>query len=429
MNNFQAKPHTALLNARYFRKIRNIGDQITPLIAGAVSGLNIRFCGNQEAHLLSLGSIAASANNASVMWGTGVMGPEFSLPATKPFHISALRGKSSAAHLRAQGWLDRDVPLGDPGILVSDMENVLFERRPTQTGKIGFVPHYSDRSHPAAKEFLKKDGVTLLDVHSSPEKFLTEMSECEAIVSSSLHGLIFADALGIKSTWVTIANKIGGGEFKFLDYYSTTQDGKTSPTSLTENSSLAEILGAGFVSSSAHLKHDLRGAFPIEALQSSGAVTEMPEGYVALEKCRSVIFESFQLTPEELSRLSSHSSTAHGVFSAAFRRIKSHFSTWSEPAKFSLFSEKFDLSASESKFLSSVMNLLDKSPAYDIYAIDFSDNQKVSPVEPITGEKLTEWASLRQRFAICGRTASLGRQTKIGTFKNETCIGHQANAI
>jgi Polysaccharide pyruvyl transferase len=45
------------------------------------------------------------------------------------------------------------------------------------------------------------------------------MSTCETIVSSSLHGVIFAHSLSIPALPIQVTTKLFGGEFKFIDYY------------------------------------------------------------------------------------------------------------------------------------------------------------------------------------------------------------------
>ena len=42
---------------------------------------------------------------------------------------------------------------------------------------------------------------------------------CEEIVTSTLHGLICAEAYGIPVTWVKYSDKICGGQLKFQDYF------------------------------------------------------------------------------------------------------------------------------------------------------------------------------------------------------------------
>jgi hypothetical protein len=39
------------------------------------------------------------------------------------------------------------------------------------------------------------------------------------VLSSSLHGLIAADALGVPNAWIGLSDALRGGDFKFRDYY------------------------------------------------------------------------------------------------------------------------------------------------------------------------------------------------------------------
>ncbi len=43
--------------------------------------------------------------------------------------------------------------------------------------------------------------------------------ECDEIISSSLHGIVIAEAYGIPCKWILYGNEIEGGEFKYQDYF------------------------------------------------------------------------------------------------------------------------------------------------------------------------------------------------------------------
>ena len=60
----------------------------------------------------------------------------------------------------------------------------------------------------------------VIDVNRPPFDVVRDISTCEAIVSSSLHGLIVADALEIPNVRVSFHGRLKGGDFKFEDYAS-----------------------------------------------------------------------------------------------------------------------------------------------------------------------------------------------------------------
>jgi hypothetical protein len=48
-----------------------------------------------------------------------------------------------------------------------------------------------------------------------------EITNSEFVVSSSLHGLIIADAFGIPNARLRISDRMPGGDWKFMDYFSS----------------------------------------------------------------------------------------------------------------------------------------------------------------------------------------------------------------
>ena len=49
--------------------------------------------------------------------------------------------------------------------------------------------------------------------------FIDDICSCEAIVSSSLHGIIIADAYEIPNVWISLDENHPDDNFKFKDYY------------------------------------------------------------------------------------------------------------------------------------------------------------------------------------------------------------------
>lgn len=108
--------------------------------------------------------------------------------------------------------------LGDPGLLASYL---IDKDKIEKKYKLGIIPHYVDKAHEALDKQLKNvKNSKVIDVQNNPYSVLQEIAECEVIVSSSLHGLIVADSLGIPNQWCVFSDKLKGGEFKFRDYYS-----------------------------------------------------------------------------------------------------------------------------------------------------------------------------------------------------------------
>jgi len=62
------------------------------------------------------------------------------------------------------------------------------------------------------------------------------------IASSSLHGVIAADAYGIPSTWIKFSDNVTGSGFKFFDYFKSVGRTDEGPLVIQEDSSIDEIL-------------------------------------------------------------------------------------------------------------------------------------------------------------------------------------------
>ena len=202
----------------YYNAIFNVGDQLNPFLLPRLFDVDVALATVPTApHLTAIGSVLQAANEQSQVWGTGVMHDTYLVPDLSPANVHAVRGKLSYQWLQNGGIKLRDIPLGDPGFLISnEVQNICRKKR----YRIGIVSHYQDRALVCASGLLAEDGVADLNVYIHPEKFFAIMASCEAIVSSSLHGLVLAEALNIPNIWVKFSDHVGGGGFKFADWFS-----------------------------------------------------------------------------------------------------------------------------------------------------------------------------------------------------------------
>jgi hypothetical protein len=68
--------------------------------------------------------------------------------------------------------------------------------------------------------FLQRqwNGSQVIDIKSSLFGIMDQIVKCEFVLSSSLHGMIFADSYDIPNGHIILSNKVIGGTHKFRDY-------------------------------------------------------------------------------------------------------------------------------------------------------------------------------------------------------------------
>jgi hypothetical protein len=267
----------------YFIRIPNVGDKVNPLVVRAVSGRSVSCCTDQSRpHLIAIGSRLDCANSKSQVWGAGVMHPDLGIGNAPASQIYALRGRLSHSALSRGGVAVGDVPLGDPGYLAPSFLGI--SRSPRPKYKVGLVSHYVDRYRPIIRNLMKQPEVADLSVHESPEIFLKRMAECEVVISSSLHGLIFAESMGIPNLWIKVGDDIAGGDFKFRDWFSTTRSPQTAPYLLAAHDTADDLAGRAESHECTIDVEALRKAFPHQAFADIGC--EAVPQTKSVEQCR-----------------------------------------------------------------------------------------------------------------------------------------------
>lgn len=189
----------------------NFGDQLTPLLLGAW-GIAHRWAPPGTAEFFGVGSIISKVPRPGpfrgTIWGSGTIrqGVGRDLRAAR---VLAVRGELTAAECRLGR---RRVTLGDPGILAPDLLGA--EAAAVRPGSLGtvIVPHYVD--HGIARRHL---GAAVVPITGSPLDVLVGIASAVRVFTSSLHGAITADALGVPHV-VELHPDVIGGAWKFRDY-------------------------------------------------------------------------------------------------------------------------------------------------------------------------------------------------------------------
>ncbi|MGO0575709.1 polysaccharide pyruvyl transferase family protein [Ornithinimicrobium panacihumi] len=229
---------TRLTRAFWWDGHPNFGDAMTPWLLSR-HGMVPYLRPAEQADLIGVGSIlemVPTDSNAAV-WGAGLMHEH---PRQMP----------AAAFLAVRGPLTRDLldlpgstPLGDPAMLVSR-----FVARPRQRGGVAAVPH----GHHAVwastyDDLIARPGVNRVRFNQGVTTVVRQIAAADLVVSSSLHGLIVADAYGIPAVWaVPTDTDRHVADMKFADHHQAI--GLTRPRfDLTPDTTVDELRAAATV--------------------------------------------------------------------------------------------------------------------------------------------------------------------------------------
>jgi len=205
--------------------IANFGDAISPMLVRMVTGRDVIHSPPRMAQLAGVGSLLGHVLDARwkrllspgpariAIWGTGSIA-RADLHSAGWLRCGAVRGPLTRDAL----GLPASTPLGDPGILVSRLVDAIVPK----THRWGIVPHYMDMGLPAVAGLSQANpGALVIDL-TDPDPVMTarRIASCEFIISSSLHGLIAADAFGIPNMVAAWSDQVEGGAWKFNDYAS-----------------------------------------------------------------------------------------------------------------------------------------------------------------------------------------------------------------
>jgi hypothetical protein len=161
--------------------------------------------------ILCIGSIGHRISSGDVVCGIGCKSSDLPRVHADAVSIHALRGPISYDIFKAAGYDVSGVRfLADPGLFIGRM---VPDRAPLK-GRVVFVPHYRERD--AIRGKVPK-GVTVIDIDAPPLQLARQLQQAECVYASSLHGIIFAHALGRPCVFVRPATE--EPMLKFEDYF------------------------------------------------------------------------------------------------------------------------------------------------------------------------------------------------------------------
>jgi hypothetical protein len=258
---------------RYWNKIRNCGDAVTSYILRDVMGHVPVRANRNEPHLLATGSIFFMATPHSYIWGSGVLHPTDKLKDVDITKVRAVRGHRTLEALRRFHPTMPDVPLGDPGVLVSRLPPLL---ETTLRYRAAVVPHHRQTDRVMSR--VASQDICHIDMRDNSLRPLELMAQSEVVVSQSLHGLVFAAALNKPYVWVS-ENTRDNWLFKFQDWFSTTENPQATPLRL--GMAMRDLIAAAELRPFNQDIGSLLGAFPLAEV---GDERESP--VVDFESCR-----------------------------------------------------------------------------------------------------------------------------------------------
>ena len=207
--NKQISSNNLFLLKVFARRINNFGDLLGPIIVKKIlleKNIKGKFIYPKN-KLLTIGSIIHFASENDHIWGTGINGKIKNNFDFINLNIYSVRGPLTREILINRGLKVPEI-YGDPGILFGYFfpEYLNLEKK----RKYLVIPNFND------KEFFKNSlGIKVSLPTHNLRKIIFDIAQSEIIISSSLHGIILADAFGIDS--VILKSNIEN-PFKYKDY-------------------------------------------------------------------------------------------------------------------------------------------------------------------------------------------------------------------
>lgn len=200
------------VNLEYFSSVLNLGDALSPIICEWMMNkkdISFETGVKKTKHLMAVGSIlGGNGYFDAVVWGSGIKSFDqiSSLGKRKyiqKLDIRAVRGPLTRTALLSCGYNCPEV-YGDPAVLMP----LIYKSEAKKIYETGLVLHYGQNMQLSAE--MKN-----IDIRTDNYKaFIDDICSCKKIISSSLHGIILAEAYGVPAVFLGLDR-----DYEMLKYY------------------------------------------------------------------------------------------------------------------------------------------------------------------------------------------------------------------
>ena len=210
----QRKPKEHAVNLHWWKYSagrQNIGDMLSPVVVKyMIEVLRLPERTSATKHLYAIGSIIDGGYQDATVWGSGVLKGErkWWWRFFRKLDIRCVRGPETQKVLQNNGYNCPEI-YGDPAILMPRIYPAPLHI--TKEYEYRVVRHYV---------YDQNSENSLSPITSDWKAFIHEILKSKLIISSSLHGIILAEAYGIPAI---LLKEQDMNLFKYRDYYFSTE--------------------------------------------------------------------------------------------------------------------------------------------------------------------------------------------------------------
>lgn len=203
----------------WWSRKQNVGDSLAPIIYQWMlerKGIDPTRKTKKATHLMAVGSILGMGCFDAVVWGSGIHCESTARNVVtqsvyRKYDIRSVRGPITRMLLTTAGYSCPE-RYGDPAVLMPMIYEVGVQQKRYQ---ISVILHLS------RIENKMERGLHYIDVRTEDYRcFITQILQSERVISSSLHGIILAEAYGVPAVFLN--DEMDNEIWKFFDWYYST---------------------------------------------------------------------------------------------------------------------------------------------------------------------------------------------------------------